>query len=100
MSPSISIPKSAEQLPLDSLLVLTRTAFGLGLGMLVADKIKQPVRQVTGIALLSVAAIAVIPVLVRIALERINSPTSDRGSRNRLRSIRGDSGYQEDSDAY
>ena len=100
MSPSISIPKSAEQLPLDSLLVLTRTAFGLGLGMLVADKIKQPVRQVTGIALLSVAAIAVIPLLVRVALERINSPMSDRGSRNRLQSIRDDSGYQGDNDAY
>ena len=100
MSPSIAIPKTAEQLPLDSLLVLTRTAFGLGLGMLVADKIKHPVRQATAIALVSVGVLSAIPLLVRIALERINSPTSERGSRNRLRSIRGDSGYQSDSDAY
>ena len=100
MSPGLSIPKTAEQLPLDSLLVLTRTALGFGLGMLIADKIKQPVRQAAGIALLSVGALAAIPLLVRVALERINSPTSDRGSRNRLRSIRDDSGYQEDSDAY
>lgn len=100
MSPGISIPKTTEQLPLDGLLVLTRTALGLGLGMLVADKIKPPIRQATGIALLSVGAIAAVPFIVRIALERINSPTSDRGSRNRLRSIRDDSGYQGDSDAY
>jgi len=38
--------------------------------------------------------------LVKVAMERINRPESERGSRNRLRSIRGDSGYQEDSDAY
>ena len=100
MSPGLSIPKAAEQLPLDSLLILTRTAFGLGLGMLVADKIKHPVRQATAIALVSIGAIAAIPLLVRIALERINSPNSERGSRNRLQSIRGDSGYQGDSDAY
>ena len=100
MAPALSIPKTAEQLPLDSLLVVTRTALGLGLGMLVADKIRQPVRQAAGIALLSLGAIAAIPLLVKVALSRINSPTSERGSRNRLRSIRDDSGYQGDSDAY
>ncbi|MBA2743998.1 MAG: hypothetical protein H0U43_06785 [Chthoniobacterales bacterium] len=100
MSAWISIPKTSEQLPLDSLLVLTRTAFGLGLGMLVADKIKHPVRQATAIALVSIGALAAMPLLVKVAMERINRPESERGSRNRLRSIRGDSGYQQDSDAY
>jgi hypothetical protein len=33
-------------------------------------------------------------------MERINRPESERGSRNRLRSIRGDSGYQDENDAY
>lgn len=101
MSLSISIPKTAEQIPLDGLLVLTRTAFGLGLGMLVADKIKRPVRQATGIALLSVGALAAVPFLVKTAMERINRPESERGSRARLRSIRGDSEYRADyDDAY
>ncbi len=100
MSLSISIPKTAEQIPLDSLLLLTRTAFGLGLGMLVADKIKRPVRQATGIALVSVGALAAVPLLVKVALERINRPESERGSRNRLRSIRGDSGYPSEDDVY
>jgi hypothetical protein len=96
VSLSISIPKTGEQIPLDSLLVLTRTAFGLGIGMLVADKIRRPVRQATAIALVSVGALAAVPVVVKIALERINRPESERGSRNRLRSIRGESDYSEE----
>jgi hypothetical protein len=100
MSLSISIPKTAEQIPLDGLLVLTRTAFGLGIGMLVADKIRSPIRQATGIALVSVGALAAIPFLVRMAMERINRPESERGSRNRLRSIRDDSGYPSETDVY
>jgi hypothetical protein len=100
MSFPISIPKTAEQIPLDGLMVLARTAFGLGVGMLVADKIRHPIRQATAIALVSVGALAAVPLLVKVALERINRPESDRGSRNRLRSIRGDSGYPSDTDAY
>ena len=101
MSLSISIPKTTEQIPLDSLLVLTRTAFGLGIGMLVADKIKHPVRQATAIALISLGVLAAVPSVVKAAMERINRPESERGSRNRLRSIRGDSDYRpEHEDAY
>jgi len=96
----ISIPKTAEQLPLDSLLSLTRAAFGLGLGMLMADKIKRPVRQAAAIALVSVGALAAVPLLVKVAMERINRPESERGSRARLRSIRGDSGYSSENDIY
>ena len=100
MSLPISIPKTAEQLPLDGLLMLTRAAFGLGLGMLMADKINRPTRQAAAIALVSVGALAALPFLVRVALERINRPESERGSRNRLRSIRGDSGYRSETDIY
>ncbi|HJX25422.1 MAG TPA: hypothetical protein VJ252_04650 [Chthoniobacterales bacterium] len=100
MSLPISIPKTPEQIPLDSLLTLTRAAFGLGLGMLMADKIKRPVRQAAAIALVSVGALAAVPLLVKVALERINRPESERGSRARLRSIRGDSGYRSEMDVY
>jgi hypothetical protein len=100
MSLPISIPKTAEQLPLDGLLMLTRAALGLGVGMLMADKIKGPARQAAAIALVSVGALAAVPLLVRVALERINRPESERGSRNRLRSIRGDSGYRSETDIY
>ncbi len=100
MSLLISIPKTPEQLPLNGLLTLTRTALGLGVGLLVADKIRRPARQATAIALMSVGTLAAIPLLVKVALERINRPESARGSRNRLRSIRGDSGYRSEDDAY
>lgn len=101
MSLSISIPKSNEQLPLDGLLVLTRTALGLGVGMLVADKIKGPVRQATALALVSLGVLAAMPLLVRLALERLNRPESERGSRRRLRTIRGESVYSsDDHDVY
>src|SRR5216110_653451 len=99
MSVSISIPKTAEQVPLDGLMTLARTAFGLGIGMLIADKVRHPFRQATAIALVSVGALAAAPFLVKAAMERINRPESDRGSRNRLRSIRDDSGYHSEDDA-
>src|SRR4030081_2673691 len=98
MSLSISIPKTAEQIPLDGLLALTRTAIGLGIGMLVADRIRRPIRQATAIGLLPGGAFAAVPLLVKMAMERINPPKSERGSRNRLRSIRGDSGYPSETD--
>ena len=100
MSLSISIPKAAEDLPLDGLLVLTRTAFGLGIGLLVADRLKRPVRQVTAIALVSVGTLAALPLLVKLAMARINRPGSERSVRNRLRSIRSDSGYRSETDIY
>lgn len=100
MSLSISIPKTVEQVPLDGLMTLARTAFGLGIGMLVADKVRRPLRQATAIALVSVGALAAVPFLVKVAMERINRPESERGSRNRLRSIRDDSGFRSDSDAF
>jgi hypothetical protein len=100
MSLSVSIPKSSEQRPLENVLALTRTAFGLGIAMLVADKIKSPTRQTAAIALMSVGALAAVPFLVKIALARINRPESDRGSKARLRSIRSDSGYRSEVDIY
>ena len=100
MSLGVSIPKTSEQLPLDRLLALTRTAFGLGIGMLVADKIKGRTRQTAAIALMSVGALAAVPFLVKVALERINRPDSERASRARLRSIRGDTGYTTEKDIY
>ena len=100
MSSLISISKSSEDLPVAPLLVLTRTAIGLGLGMLVAEKMKPQLRQATAIALLAIGALAAAPWLVKIAIGQINRPESEWGSRARLRSIRGASGYTSDNDIY
>ena len=100
MSFSLSIPKTAEGLPFDGLLTLTRTAFGLGVGLLVAERLNRPARQATAIALVSVGTLAVIPLLVKMALERINRPEGERGMRRRLLSIRSASGYGSEHDIY
>jgi hypothetical protein len=97
---SLSISKTTEPVSFESLLVLTRTAFGLGLGMLMADKIKSPVRRAAAIALLSVGTLAAMPFFLKLALEQLNRPDSERGSRARLRSIRGDSGYRSEEHIY
>jgi len=99
MSLPISILKTSEQLPVDPLLVVTRAAIGLGLGLLMADKIKPSIRQ-AAITLVSIGALAAAPWLVKMALGQINRPETEWGSRARLRSIRGDSGYRSDTDIY
>jgi hypothetical protein len=100
MSLPISISKTTEQFPIDPLLVLTRTAIGVGLGILVAEKIKPPLRQVAAIAFVAIGALAATPWLVKITIGQIHRPESEWGSRARLRSIRGDSGYSSDNDIY
>lgn len=100
MSLSLSMPKSVDDIPLDGLVTLAQATVGLGVGMLVAGKVRPQLRQAAGIALLSVGTLAAMPLLVKFAMERINRPESERGSRARLRSIRGDSGYPSDSEAY
>lgn len=78
--------------------MLTRTAIGVGLGILLANKIKPPVRQAAAITLLAIGALAAAPWLVKITAGQINQ--SEWGSRARLRSIRGDSGYTSENDVY
>ena len=80
MSSLISISKSSEDLPVAPLLVLTRTAIGLGLGMLIADKIRPSVRQATAITLMAIGALAAAPWLVKITIGQINRPESEWGS--------------------
>jgi 4-amino-4-deoxy-L-arabinose transferase-like glycosyltransferase len=80
--------------------MLTRTAIGFGLGILVANRMKPPLRQATAITLLAIGALAAAPWLVKITIGQINRPESEWGSRARLRSIRGASGYTSDDDIY
>ena len=77
MSLPISISKTAQQLPVDPLLVVTRTAIGLGLGMLVADKIKPSIRHVAAIALVAIGALAAAPWLVKTTVGQIIRPESE-----------------------
>src|ERR1700751_3550244 len=100
MSSLISISKSSEELPVAPLLVLTPAAIGLGLGILISAKNNAPPRHTTAVTLLAIGALASAPRLMKIAVGQINRPESEWGSRARLRSIRGDSGYTSDNDIY
>lgn len=95
----ISIPKNPEPASFDGMLAVTRTAIGLGVGMLLADRIKRPARNVAAITLVSLGALAAVPFFVKLALEQANRRTS-WGSRARLRTIRSDSGYRSEADAF
>ena len=65
-----------------------------------ADKIRPPLRRAAAIALVAIGALVAAPWLLKITLGQINRPESEWGSRARLRSIRGDSGYSSDNDIY
>jgi HEAT repeat protein len=62
--------------------------------------VKPPVRQAAAWALMAVGLLAALPPLVKVALERVNAPESERGSKARLRSIRGDNVYPHEHDIY
>ncbi|MEP7071046.1 MAG: hypothetical protein ABI839_01535 [Verrucomicrobiota bacterium] len=94
------IVKTPEDIPMEPLLVVMRTSLGLGLGLLVAERIKRPVRHIAAVALVSIGTAAAVPYVVKRALDLFNRPSSERGSRARLRSIRGDSGYRSEADIY
>src|SRR5947209_12113800 len=100
MSTLISMSKTPEPTSFDGLLTLTRTAIGLGIGMLLADRVKRPFRNAAAITLVSLGALASVPFFVKLAMEQINRPESERGSRARLRSIRDDSGFGSETDAF
>ena len=90
--------KRPNSFHLTPLLAVTRTAIGLGLGLLVADKIKPSIRQAAAITLVAIGALAATPWLVKMTVGQINR--SEWGSRARLRSIRDASGYTSDNDIY
>src|SRR5256714_12658259 len=93
MSFPISISKTTEQLPVDPLLVVTRTAIGLGLGLLMADKIKPWIRQAAAFALVAIGALAAAPWLLKKSFGQIKHPVSHWGDRPPLRFILARSGY-------
>lgn len=81
-----------------SLLAVTQTAVGCGIGLLMAGKLRRPTQKVTAASLFSVGFLLAIPVLVHLIVRIWNSPGSERGARRSLDSIRGDSGVLDETD--
>ena len=81
-----------------SLLAITQTAVGCGIGLLIAGKLGRPAQKTTATTMISVGALLALPVLVVAIVRAVNHPTSARGMRRRLDSIRQDSGFPDEAE--
>ena len=82
----------ALSLPSATLLTISQTAIGCGIGILLANKISENKRNTAAAGMLLLAIATTAPALVGVIAELINGPQSKLGMRRRLRSIREDSG--------
>ncbi|HZJ16355.1 MAG TPA: hypothetical protein VFD27_14970 [Chthoniobacteraceae bacterium] len=83
-----------------SLLAITQTAVGCGIGLLIAGKLGRPAQKTTAATMLSIGALLAMPWIVESVLKRLTGPGSARGERRRLDRIRTDAGYPDDADVF
>ena len=83
-----------------SLLAITQTALGCGIGLLVAGKLGRPAQKTTAATLLSLGALLALPAVLDNVSKRLSGPGSARGERRRLESIRTDAGYADDAEVF
>ena len=81
-----------------SFLIVTQTAIGCALGLLIAGKIGRSAQKTTAATLLGVGALLALPAIIDVVGEAVAGPGSERGERRRLDSIRTDSGLSEEAD--
>lgn len=81
-----------------SFLIVTQTAVGCALGLLLAGKIGRSAQKNTAATLLGVGALLALPALINVVQEAITGPGSERGERRRLDSIREDTGFADPSE--
>jgi hypothetical protein len=89
--------KSSDPLQ-TSLLAITQTAVGCGIGLLIAGKLGRPAQKTTATTMISVGALLALPVVVMAVIRQVNRPESARGMRRRLESIRQDSGFPDEAE--
>jgi len=85
----LSLDKFGENLPVSGIVAFSQVAIGLGVGLLVADTIRSDARRSAGVALITVGAAALIPVVWGIASKISSRPESSRAMRKKLEGIRG-----------
>jgi hypothetical protein len=76
----------------NSLVTITQTAVGFGIGMLLANKLPRSAQRNTAIAMLSVGALTTLPLIIEAISRRVQGPTTERGMRRTLATIRDDAG--------
>ncbi len=85
-----------------SLLAVTQTAVGCGLGLLLAGKLRRPVQKTTAATLFSVGLLLALPAFVGFVMRMLNRPGAERSARRRLDSIRREagSGFPDEADIF
>lgn len=88
-----SLNKFSDNLPVSGTIGLSQAAAGLGLGLLIADKLSGESRRRAGSVLLVAGALALSPVIAGVVARVRNRPHSSSRARRQLESIREDVGF-------
>lgn len=94
-----SLDKFGENLPVSGVVAFSQVAIGLGVGLVVADRMGHTARRTASIALLSAGFAALVPVIAGVATNLSRRPASRRSMNRKLESIRADSGLADDEAA-
>jgi hypothetical protein len=97
---SISYGKFGDNLPATSMIALSQAAVGFGVGLLIAGKLNQTVRQRTAIAFIGAGAATILPLVAGAIADFNNRPDSSRRIRRQLASIREGTGLSNGDGAY
>ncbi len=93
----LPLTKFGENLPVTGIVAFSQAAMGVGVGLLIADKLGKDARQKTALALIGAGAAVVVPFALGLYDRIANRPSSSRRMRKQLDSIRDDTGFP-DSD--
>lgn len=96
----LSLNKFSENLPVSGTIGLSQAAAGIGLGLLIAEKLSGKARRRTGSILLIAGALALAPVIAGVVTRVRNRPHSSSRARRHLESIREDVGFPEAEDLF
>lgn len=84
----LSLDKFGENLPVSGVVAVSQVAVGLGVGLLVADRIGHNARRGVAIGLLATGVAALVPVVWGVISNFSNRPGSSRTMQKRLDGIR------------
>jgi len=84
----LSLDKFGENLPVSGVVAFSQVAIGLGVGLIVADRLGRNARRGLAIGLVSAGVATLVPVVWGVVSNISNRPGSSRSMRKRLESIR------------
>ncbi|MEI6034212.1 MAG: hypothetical protein WCS65_08050 [Verrucomicrobiae bacterium] len=96
----LSLDKFGENLPVSGVIAFSQAAIGLGIGLVVADRIGHNARRGLAISLISAGAATLVPVVWGVISNISRRPGSSRSMRKRLEGIRHDPGISGGDDAF